>query len=113
MRTPAGLLSTSLWLVASLLALVCIFALRELAVWGAAFLFAGVNALSQAQTAGMINLASDCAAILLGVAALGGIIVSGDYAGKHAGETRLLRRLVSIIVLEGAIILPTWFVFWR
>ena len=42
-RVGIRLLTIVLWLVASLLALVAIFALRELAIWGAALLFSGID----------------------------------------------------------------------
>ncbi len=112
---PAGvrLVTVVLWLLALVLGLLSIFALRELVIWGAAILFSGVDALSKSQSAGLVDIANYCGVVFLGLVTLVGIVASGEYVGKHAGERHLLRLLTIMIAVEGAIILPVWFFFWR
>ena len=111
-RVGVRMLTITLWLTASVLALASIFALRELVIWGAALVFSEINSLSKSQTAGLINLANNCVAMFFGLAAIAGIIAGGEYVGKHVGERRLLRSLGIAIAVECAIILPVGFFFW-
>ncbi len=117
-RSPAQrlglhLLTIALGLIASVLALAAIFALRELVIWGAALLLSGVDSLSKSQNAGLIDIVNNCGSMILGLLAITAIIVGGEYIGKHVGERRLLRLLGIAIAVECAIILPVGYFFWR
>lgn len=102
---------TLLWLLASGLSFMCVFALIDLIVWGVAYLFTDPNSSTNFQVAGAINLVQQCSAIILGMIAMVMILVTGEYVfGKF--RPNAMRNLVVIIAVECVIILPIGLLFW-
>jgi hypothetical protein len=60
----------------------------------------------------IINLASMCVIIVLGLLGIGVLVVSGDYTFKHLGQPRLIRRLLALVAVEALIVLPSAWYFW-
>src|SRR5690348_4475650 len=98
--TIAVLVSGVLWLVSVLLTIISIFAIREIILWGLAFILIDPHAAHNYKAAGVINLAHQCLMMVLGVAALGLIIYTSEQFFAHAGQPRLMRILGRIIAVE-------------
>ena len=106
------LVSAVLWVVSVILALLAIFAVREVVIWALATALTGDDQASRLQAAHFVNLGQDCAIVALGLIGLIAIIYSGDYFFHHMGEARLLRRLLVIIAVECVIVVPVALIFW-
>ena len=111
-RTIAVSATAALWLVAAVLALLTVFALREIYLWAMTLLFVSPESTDRFRIAGMITLGHHCVVIGLGLLVLIAIIASLDYLFNHAGEPRLNRRLLVVVAVEAAIILPVAVAFW-
>jgi hypothetical protein len=106
-------LSVVLWVIVAVLAMFCIFALRELFVWAvAALLSEPGNQARRAQVANIINFTQQCVVIILGVLGLGVVMATVEYLFRHAGKAQLNRTLLIVIALESALVLPVALIFW-
>ncbi len=102
-----------LWLISALLALVSIFALRELLLLLLTKLLINPEAISNADAEHTIFAANDCSAFIFGIFCLGVIVVTSDYVFKRVGQPRTIRILIGLIVVECIIVLPVALIFWR
>ncbi|MBZ0290548.1 MAG: hypothetical protein K8I30_23190 [Anaerolineae bacterium] len=109
----AVLVSGALWLVAVLLTIISIFAIREIILWGLGFLLIDPQAAHNYQAVEVINLAHQCLMMVLGIAALGLVIYVSESFFAHAGQPRLLRTLGRIVAVEFGIVLLVALLFWR
>src|SRR5256885_1203373 len=89
-RMLAVLLSTVLWLISAVLALACIFALRDIFLWGLGALLTKPAPAHNFQAAEIIDVAHYCFMVILGLVALVFVVGSGEYVRRHAGQPRLL-----------------------
>ena|SRR5215211_153043 len=106
-------LSAVLWVIVAVLALFCIFALRELFIWLVAALFSEPgNQARRAQVANTINFTQQCVVIILAVLGLGVVMSTVEYLFRHAGEARLNLTLLIVIALESVLVLPVALIFW-
>ena len=106
-------LTVVLWLAMAVLAMFAIFALRELFIWAvAAVLSEPGNVERRNQVANVINFTQQCFVIFAAVLGLGLVMSTTDYLFKHVGQPRLIRRLLIIIALEAALVLPVAYIFW-
>ena|GEM_PF-6626466 len=106
-------ISVVLWVIVAVLAMFCIFALRELFIWAvAALLSEPGNQARQAQVSNIINFTQQCVVIILAVLGLGLVISTAEYLFRHAGKARLNRILLLVIALESALVLPVNAIFW-
>lgn len=106
-------LTITLWLIMAVLAMFSIFALRELFIWGvAAVLSEPGNVERRNQVANVINFTQQCFVIFAAVLGLGLVMSTTEYLFKHSGQPRLIRRLLIIIALEAALVLPVAYIFW-
>jgi hypothetical protein len=111
--SPAVVLSVALWLVAIVLAMLCVFAARELFLWGLGVLIPQPDTRSRLQAANFIDLAHQCFMLILGVADIILLMGISEYFFRHIGQARLLRTLALVIAIESAIVLPVYLFFWR
>ncbi|MEO8395036.1 MAG: hypothetical protein ABI700_18715 [Chloroflexota bacterium] len=102
-----------LWLISAVLALVSIFALRELLFLILTKLLINPDAISNADAEHTIFAANDCSAFIFGIFCLGVIVVTSDYVFKRVGQPRTFRLLIGLIVVECIIVLPVALIFWR
>lgn len=112
-RVLAVVLTALLWLGSAVMTIMTVFALRELFLWGLTLLFVQSNPQYSVQATSALTLAHHCLIIILGIVELSSILISGDYVFNHAGERRLNRRLLTLVVVEALIVAPTWWIFWR
>lgn len=106
-------LTIVLWLIVAVLAMFSIFALRELFIWAVATVLSEPgNVERRNQVAKIINLTQQCFIIFTAVLGLGLMMSTTDYLFKHAGQPRLIRRLLIIIAVEAALVLPAAYIFW-
>jgi hypothetical protein len=106
--------SVILWVTAILLTAICLFAVREYLLWALATALADPSdPRRRFQAANVINLVHQCSMMVFGVVGLGTMLVISEYFFKHFGQTRLIRTLVKVILIEAAIILPAALLFWR
>ena len=107
------LMTGGLWLVSAILALFCIFALREILLWGLGILLTPIDPAHAYRAAGMINIIHDLGMIVLAIGALVVIMYTNHYAFSHVGQPRMVRALVRMIVIECVLVLPIAWIFWR
>jgi hypothetical protein len=109
----AKLASLILWLASTVLAFLCLFAVRDLLLWGlaAALTPPSPDDFRRFQAADTINAVHNCSIIILGIVALGVVLVGGDFFFRHFGKPRLVRTLVKLIALECLILIP-WIVLF-
>jgi hypothetical protein len=113
-RNPnAVIASGALWLVSVALGGLAVFALRAILMWALALLIPQPDAGSRLETANAINLFQMCGTIAFGVVFVGVIIYVSERFFRDAGKPRFLRTLATIILIEGAIVLPVWWLLWR
>jgi hypothetical protein len=107
-------LTLALWLVSVVLTFFVVFAARDILVWVMATLLVreGTTTGQRIDAAQIINLASMCIIIVLGLLGIGVLVVSGDSTFKRLGEPRQIRRLLALVVVEAAIVLPSAWYFW-
>ncbi len=111
-KTLLSLLSGLLWLVSAILALVSIFAARDLLMWVLTLLLLQ-SSVGSYDGANALSVANDCGSLLLGIASITAIIISSEYFFKHSGQPRVFRLLFMIIAAECALIIPAAIFFWR
>lgn len=113
-RIGTAAASYALWLISVVMAVMCIFALREVIIWGLATALTRPDMIlaDRMQAANMVNLASQCGIIILGIVALGVILYTSEKVFRGAGQTQLMNRLVLLIVVESIIVLPVALIFW-
>lgn len=107
-------LTLALWLVSVVLTFFVVFAARDILVWVMAMLLVRPETTpgQRIDAAQIINLASMCLIIVLGLLGIGVLVVSGDSTFKHLGQPRQIRRLLVLVVVEAAIVLPSAWFFW-
>lgn len=106
-------LTVVLWLIVAVLTMFVIFALRELFIWSVATVLSEPgDAERRLQVTKIINLTQQCFVIFTAVLGLGLVMSTTDYLFKHAGQPRFIRRLLIIIALEAALVLPVAYIFW-
>ena len=112
-KTVAILLTGVSWVISALLVLMCIFAIREIALFLMATIFTVPDPAQNAKTDNLIDTAHQCLMPFLGIIALVVTIFSSEYVFRYAGQPRSFRALIRIIAVECAIVLPVWWLFWR
>ncbi len=107
------LISGVLWLISIALTVMCIFAMRELLIWGVGVLLASPDRGDQLRAANALDLANQCGMIGFGVIDLAVIIGISGYFFGHMRQARTLRILALVVAIECAIVIPVWWLFWR
>lgn len=111
-KTIISLVSAVLWLVSAILALLSIFALREVVIWVVTSLAVDPDQGYSYRADGIIRLSSQCSAVLLGMLSIGVIILSSEYLFRRASEPRTVRILTWLVAAECAIVVPVGLLFW-
>jgi hypothetical protein len=109
----ALILSVVLWLVSVVLAMLCLFAARELLILGLGLLFTGADRLTQMRGANLLNTSHHCLIMILAVVDVTVLMAITEYFFRYMGQPRLLRAQLVIIALECAMVVPAWWMFWR
>jgi hypothetical protein len=112
-KSSAILITGALWLVSVALGGLAVFALRAVLMWGMAFLIPQPDTASRLETANVINFVQMCGSVVFGLAFLAVILYISERFFRDAGNPRLTRALVRLIVIEGVIVLPVWLLLWR
>ena len=112
-KNVAILLTIVLWLISAVLTLICIFAVREVFLWGLAAILAPSDTASRNQAANIINLAHHCTVIILGLISVVVVVGTSEIAFRNPGQPGTLRTLTLIILAECAIVVPVTLLFWR
>ena len=107
------LISGTMWLIASGLGMLSIFAIRDLFIWGVASILRPSDAVTAYQQGAFINVAHYCLMVVLAMFIIGVVIFSSEYVFKHAGEPGTIRLLARIIAVECLIVVPVALLFWR
>ncbi len=108
------LVSIVLGVIAVILAFFSIFAIREIVIWGMSYLLIRLNPnLKQYQIASVINTTHQIAIFVMGIVALIVAVAVPDYIIRYAGQPRVPRTLIKIVLVESAIVLPVALIFWR
>jgi hypothetical protein len=105
--------SVGLWMFSMFLTVMSVFAFRELFLWGMSVILASPDRATQLRTANLIDFSHQCTMLIVGMAALAVMIGVSEYFFRHLREARTVRILFLIAAIEAAIVLPTWFLFWR
>ena len=100
-RALALLVSSILWVLLTVLAFACVFALRELLMRGLGDLLVPPGA-SMRQAAALLNMAQYCLVMLLGMVALIVTLVGAEFAFRRPGS---LRSLLITLAVEGTIVI--------
>jgi hypothetical protein len=113
-RYGAIALSLVLWAASVVLTFFAVFALRDLSIllMAAVLVPPGSSTATRLNAADIVNLASMCIIVVLGMLGIGVLLVSGDYTLKHLGQPRLLRRLLALVIVEAVIVVPTALFMW-
>jgi hypothetical protein len=112
-KIPAILLTGILWLISASLALMSIFAIREVLIWGLGAILAPSDTASRNHAADIINLTHHCTVIFLGLVSMVVVVASSEIAIRKPGQPRTLRILALISLVEGVIVVPVALLFWR
>ena len=102
-----------LWVLMAVLGLLAIFALRDVIIWGVGALLVDTSGMPSTQIAAMISFANQCGAIILAVVAISAIIASFELIVARSKTPHRVRKLLIIIGVECAIIVPAGLAFWR
>jgi hypothetical protein len=107
------LVSAALWLVSIVLGGLAVFALRAVLLWGMALVIPVTDVASQLEATKVINLSGMCGSVVFGLVFLGIIIYISERFFRDAGKPGFMRTLITLLIVECAIVLPVWWLFWR